>query len=289
MVVARMGEKSHRNLARLARTVHWFLLAVCFGFATTGRGQDPGALPAPGAAQIQQQVPFFAAALSQLLSDSRPFTASAEVQLPADPGEAPLKLPFGVAMLDGKMRWELDASRIKSAQLEASTVDLLKQMKLDRVALIVRPETNLVVLFPSQQAYFEMPAPKPEAVQLKAQDNIEKLQKKLVGREVVDGMDCLKYQLTVPNGKLDQAFVWTATKLKDFPIKLAVHFDKSVYGLHFTNIRMGNPDARYFVVPAGYTRHAGPESMLQSVMLKSLGEGASGLKLFGDLESAFGK
>jgi hypothetical protein len=284
-----MGETFHRAKAGMNRLQCWVLAIACLLQAAPARTQELGGLRMPDASQISQQVPFFAAALSQLLSDSRPFVATAEVALPAEPGESPMALPFGVAMLDGKMRWELDAARLKGGMLEPSTVEVLKQLKLDRLALIIRPETNLVVVFPSQQAYFEMAPPKADAVQVKAQDKIERLQKKLVGREVVDGMECLKYQLTVPDGKLDQAFVWTATKLKDFPIKLTVHFDKSVYGLHFTNIRMGNPDARYFVVPAGFTRHAGPEAMMQSMMIKSLGEGGAGFKLFGELDSALGK
>jgi hypothetical protein len=255
------------------------ILIACLALAGSARAQD--------LSQIQKQAPFFAAALSQLLSDSRPFVAGAQLQLPSGDGDSPLTLPFGVAMLDGKMRWELDLSRIKNSQLDGAAMDLVKQMKLDRAAAIIEPEKNLLVVFPGLQAYLEVAMPKPEGVQTKAQDKIERLEKRLIGREVVDGYECLKYQLTVNNGKeKETAFVWQATKLKDFPIKLNVHFEKGVYGLHFSNICMGNPDARYFAIPAGYTRYTSGEALMQSVMAKSLG--GMDLNKLGNLDSILG-
>ena len=82
------------------------LVLVTFILHTPVRGQGltttPCALaPASTPANPLAQAPFLAAAMSELFSDSRPFSAVAVLQLPGDqPNQG---IPLGFATLDGKM------------------------------------------------------------------------------------------------------------------------------------------------------------------------------------------
>ena len=232
---------------------------------------QPLAAAAEIPAGLADRVSFFAATLSELLSDTRAFTARAELQLPdATAAEA---IPFGVAMLDGKMRWQLNLDQVTGSSLPAEVLATLKQAQLDRVVVVLESEKPMQFGFPGLKAWLEMPMPKAGPIQEKAGAKIRRLNKVLVGHETVDGHPCQKYKLTLPPemGHGEEAFVWTATDLKDLPIKLQVKMQNDVYTLTFRNVHQLRPDPRLFVAPADYSRHTSFESVLQTAMLKSLG------------------
>ena len=109
-----------------------------------------GGIPA-----INSQAPFLAAALSEFFSDTRAFTAGAELALPTKEGGESLKLPFGVAMADGQMRWELNLANVKSAELPPEALTGIKEMGLDRMAFIYIPSKPLTLLLPGMKTYIE--------------------------------------------------------------------------------------------------------------------------------------
>ena len=83
----------------------------------------------PGASDITKRAPFLAAAFSEFFSDSRNFTARAELSLPGrNPGDS---IPIGLAMSEGRMRWQLNTAQVRSAHLPPERVALLKQMKME--------------------------------------------------------------------------------------------------------------------------------------------------------------
>jgi hypothetical protein len=226
---------------------------------------------APSAtSSVTDRAAFFAASLTQFLSDSRSFTAGAELQFT---GASPsTTVGLGFATHDGQMRWELDATHARSG-LPAETVELLRQLSLDRVALVLRPETNLLLIAHGLKAYAELPPPKSAEVRDKAQAQAVRLEKTPLGRESVDGHPCVKYRVANPADKAPQGetFVWQATDLNDLPVKILVKLPEQSYTLKFRNVRMGKPDARYFTAPADYAKHTSVESLLQAGLAKSLG------------------
>ena len=243
----------------------------------------PPAAPArpPAPKPVFEQVPFFAAALSQFLSDTRSFTAGAEVQLPAEPGETPESLPFGVAMHEGRMRWELNLAQAHVASLPKESVAALTQMGLDRIFVIFQPEKTMIVAFPGLPGYIELPMPKPAGVPDVAIAKIGRLERKPLGREIVDGQPTEKFQVTVrgAQGAKEEATVWEATNLQNLPIKLRVNFENATYGILFRNVKLGQPDARYFEPPAGLTKHASLAALMNAALAKSLAkEGLPGFK-----------
>jgi len=221
---------------------------------------------------VADQVPFFAAALSQFLSDTRSFSARAELQLPASATGESVKLSFNAYIADGRMRWDLDLNQ-KSSTVDADFVSMLQQFKLDRVNFVLRPETNALIVVPGLKAYVEPPMPRAEPVHFQAQEKIEKLQKTLIGNETVDGVACQKFKLSLPEqkGQAETAIVWQAPALNDLPIKMQIRLGKDTYTLKLRNIRMGKQEDRIFGPPAGFTKYATVEALMQAALSKGLG------------------
>lgn len=229
------------------------------------RAQSATGLPA-----INTQAPFLAAALSEFFSDTRAFTAGVELTLPAKEGAESMKLPFGVAMADGKMRWELNLANVKSAELPPESINGIKDMGLDRMFFIYLPGKPLTLVFPGMKSYLDLALPKPEGVQQQAQEKIGRLEKKELGRELVAGQPTVKYAVKVP-GDDGTATVWQATNLQNLPIKIAITKDKQTYQLQLSNVRLGQPDAAYFQVPPGMAKQADLNALIQAAALRSLG------------------
>ena len=158
------------------------LLAALLLSAPAARPQTATGIPA-----INSQAPFLAAAMSEFFSDTRAFTAGLELTIAGQGGGEAVKLPFGVAMADGKMRWELNMMNVKSAELPPEALSSIKDMGLDRLFFIYQPGKPLTLGFTGLKAYVELPVPKVEGVQQQAQDKIGRLEKKELGRETIAG------------------------------------------------------------------------------------------------------
>ena len=232
---------------------------------------------ATGIPAINSQAPFLAAALSEFFSDTRAFTAGVELTLPAKEGGESLKLPFGVAMADGKMRWELNLANVKSADLPPEAITGIKDMGLDRMFFIYLPGKPLTLALPGMKSYVEMALPKTEAVQQQAQEKIGRLEKREIGRENIAGQPTVKYAVKIP-GDDGIATVWQATNLQNLPVKIAITKDKQTYQLQLSNIKLGQPDAAYFTVPAGFAKQTDLSAVIQAAAMKSLGGITGGLK-----------
>ena len=239
---------------------------------TAVHAQQGGGIPA-----IHSQAPFLAAALSEFFSDTRAFTAGVELTLPAKEGGESMKLPFGVAMADGKMRWELNLANVKSAELSADALTGIKGLGLDRMVFIYLPGKPLALVLPGMKTYVEMAIPKADGVQKQAQEKIGRLEKKEVGRELVAGQPTVKYSVKIP-GDDGAATVWQATNLQNLPVKIAITKEKQTYQLQLSNVRLGQPDAAFFAVPAGFAKQADLGVAIQAAALKSFSEGVGGIK-----------
>jgi hypothetical protein len=264
----------------MKRLRHWFVVCTAGLLALLSVRAQP-ALPDA----LSQQVPFFAAALSEMISDSRSFTASAELRFQGASAADTFSLPFGVALRDGRMRWQLNLDQLRGGAIDPEMIGMLRDMRLDRVILILRPHTNAIIAFPGTQAYAELPISGIGPLQEEAQRKVGFLQKTLLGPDVLEGRPAMKYKLTVSKdaGKStipEEAVVWQVPSLKDMPVKLVVRSKNDVYGLQFREIRQGEPDARLFEAPAGYTRHDSVQALLQSALMKNLaGNGGPTLNL----------
>ena len=87
----------------------------------------------------------------------------------------------------------------------------------------------------------------------------------------------MKYSVKVP-GDDGTATVWQATNLQNLPIKIAITKDKQTYVLQLSNIKLGQPDAAYFAVPAGFVKQVDLNAVIQAAAMKSLSGAVGGLK-----------
>lgn len=254
------------------KNLRFLLLAALLLAAPVVPAQNAAGIPA-----INSQAPFLAAALSEFFSDTRAFTAGVELTLPAKEGGEAMKLPFGVAMADGRMRWELNLANVKSAELPPEAITSIKGMGLDRMFFIFLPGKPLTLALPGMKSYIEMPVPKPEGVQQQAAEKIGRLEKREIGRETIAGQPTVKYAVKVP-GDDGTATVWQATNLQNLPVKIAMTKDKQTYQLQLSNIKLGQPDAAYFAVPAGFAKQTDLNAVIQAAAMKAFSAGVGGLK-----------
>ncbi len=244
-----------------------FVVALVFAFpAASGRAQT--------LQSVNEQVPFLAAALSQIFSDTRAFTAAAELQLPAQKGDAPVTLPFVVTMLDGRMRFDFQFAATNRTGLPPEQIAAIRELGLDRLTVMMQQDKDVTVSFPSLKSYFTMPLPKAPGVQEQAQLKVGQIERRPAGAEIVDGRTCDKFLVTLAGDRERklEATVWQARDLNDLPVKLRAKMPGGdEYGVRFTVVRMQRSDPRLFDAPAGFTKQASLDAVLQSAALRLIG------------------
>ena len=238
----------------------WMCLALAFSLQPSF-GQMP-----------QGQVPGLDAAMAKLFGNNKAFTATATARLLDDKGNETMTMPMSYAALDGRIRSEIDMTRIKSKDMQGEAAASLKQMGMDKMISIVRPDKNaVIVVYPALRAYAETPMPKSQAG---ATDQDYKIESAKLGNETVDGHPCVKNKVTVKgkDGEKQEALVWNATDLKDFPVKMQMQQADGVMVMTYTDVKLDKPDAQLFEAPAGFEKHDSVEKLLQSAMMKLLGK-----------------
>ena len=203
-----------------------------------------------------------------MFGDVKAFSAEAESVVKT--GGETVTIPMDFALLDGKMRMELDMTKMKSKQLPAEMLSMLKEIGLDRMVNIVLPERKLMwIIYPSVKAFAEMPTPEDAAGVTDKNVRIDTTQ---VGRESIAGHPCIKTKvvLTDSKGKRQEGFVWNATDLKNFPIRMEFAHEKASVTMNYRNIKMSPPDLSQFEAPTGYTRYSDPQELVQGAMQKVL-------------------
>jgi len=230
------------------------MVAVLWG----GRFSVPAALPP---AQFNQSTAQIAGALTRFFSDTRTFTATTvlTVQRAADP-DSRVVLHFGSAFDGGKMRLDLN---LKS-QLNASLGTGLPELGIDRVNFMLYPEHPARVVFPSQQAYLELPLEQAVSPRLKEQADAaaSRIEKKFIRNETVAGVPARMYQLH-PDGAAQTAWLWEAPRMNDLPVQVRVTTGGYIYNFAFRNVRQGPVDPRVFGIPATFKKVSGPEAIVQ--------------------------
>ena len=212
------------------------------------------------------------AALLKLFGKTTAFSGASDLQMRDKAQKETLSMTMNFAMLDGKIRAEIDLTKVKTAQLPAELLPLLKQVGLHRLVTIVRPDKQAtVVIYPGLKAYAEVPMSKEEADALSKTYKVEKTR---LAAETIDGHACIKSKVTVSDGNdLQESIVWNATDLKDFPIKIELKQAEGTVVIQYKDIKLSKPDAKQFDTPGGLTRHDDVQAMMQGAMMKLLGGG----------------
>lgn len=244
-----------RFLNRMKKTI-WAVLA---GVLASGPGGIAHAqLPAGGP-------PVWNAAMTQLFGDVKAFSARAEMRALDKSGQPAIQVPMNFALLDKKVRMDIDMSQLKGPQAPPDQVALLKQMSMDRVACVMALDKGATqLIFPSLSAYVETPLPEEEIAVL---NKDVKLHKTPLGKETIDGHSCVKNRVILTDGKgyQTEALVWNATDMKDFPVQMQMNDKQTTVVMRYNDVRFNKPDAKQFEAPAGFIRHSDMQQLMIAI------------------------
>ena len=194
----------------------------------------------------------FNAAFFKLFGSGAAFTAKVDTQVLDARQKEWASMPMVMAAFDNKVRLEVNMAEVKSAGLPESAIAKLKQMGMDRVVSIIRPDKKATfVLYPGAQGYVTMPL---AAAEVAAWERGLKLEKAPLGKETLDGHACVKHRAIVSNsqGPVLEATTWNAADLKEFPIQIETKEKGNTVVMRFSQVQLAKPAARQFEVPKGY-------------------------------------
>jgi hypothetical protein len=180
-------------------------------------------------------------------------------------------IPMTMAMRDGKLRSEMNLSDIKGNSIPAEAGAMMKQAGMDKMVTIARPDKKMnVISYPGLKSYCETPFSASEA----AEGKVEITE---VGKETVDGHPCVKKKLTTTDskGRPQEAFVWQASDLKNFPVQMEMAQRANKLIVKFQSPTLETPEAALFEIPADYTKYDSVQALMQAAMMKMF-NGAGG-------------
>ena len=220
--------------------VRWVLLAILLNSLTASAQMPDGGV---SSAMIK-------------LFGTNAFTAQADMRVMNSNHVTWLQMPSALASSDTKLRLDVDVKLIKSASIPQAMIGMAVQAGKDRVTSVIRPDKKMkYIIYPGTKTY--------ETLALSASDAdiaTQKLEKKALGKETIDGHACVKNQSTVKSARgavLLQATTWNAADLKDFPIQVELKEGGNSTIMHFMNVKLAMPDPRIFDIPAGYKEEGG--------------------------------
>jgi len=195
-------------------------------------------------------------AMIKLFGDTA-FTAQAEMRVMNSNHVTWLQMPGAFAGGDTKLRLDVDVKLIKSSSIPQAMIGMFVQAGKDRVTSVIRPDKRATyIIYPGAKSYSTLPLSAADA-----EIANQKLEKKPLGKETIDGHACVKNQTTVKSSKgavLLQATTWNAADMKDFPIQIELKESGNITIMHFLNVKLVSPDPRLFDIPAGFKEEGAP-------------------------------
>jgi outer membrane lipoprotein-sorting protein len=240
-----------------------------FAAVVIAAGPAP-AQPRGGMGMVQG--PQFSGAMEKLFGDHKSFSATMEFQTEGGASGKSMTMTGSMAFLDGKSRFEMDMLQMQGTSIPPQAVARMKQMGMDKMVAISDPEAKIVrTLYPSMNAYVEMPMPDPAGGTPAADYKVDT---KEIGSETVSGHPCTKNQVTVTgaDGVPHESTVWNATDLDKFPLKIELNDNGKRVSMTFKDVKLDKPDAALFNPPAGYTKY---DNMMSLMMSRARGAAGS--------------
>lgn len=221
---------------------------------------------------VRAQMPDAAGANSamiKLFGDNLAFTARANVQVAGTNRVIWLEMPIVFSAGDAKLRVDVDLNQLQSRAVDPKMIAHYKQVGLDRITSIIRPDRKMTyIIYPGVQSYASMTLANEDA-----EIANQKVEKKVLGKETIDGHPCVKNYSTVRSSKgavLMQAVTWNAADLKDFPVQIQTQENGSTTMMHFQQVTLGKPAATQFEPPANYRRYGDTQDLLMAAENKAL-------------------
>ena len=191
-------------------------------------------------------------AFVKLFGAAAAFSAKVDTQVLDAYQQQEVRLLMDFAVSEGKVRMEISLAQMQSKALPPSKVTELKESGMERIISLFRPDKKVTyIVYPGTQSYLSMPLAKED---IDAFEKGLKLEKSPLGKETLDGHDCVKNKVVVSDtkGPILQAVTWNAADLKDFPLRIEMKEKGNTVRMHFTQLRFTKPDPKEFDVPPAY-------------------------------------
>jgi hypothetical protein len=212
--------------------------------------------------------------MAKIFGENSAFSANLEMQSTGGPAGDGMTMPGKLAYLEGKSRFEMDMSQMKSSRMSPQAAEQMKQMGMDKMVAIARPDKKVsYLIYSGLQAYVENPIQDPDAAKPESDYKIETTE---LGKDTVDGHACVKNKVVVTDkeGKAHESTVWNATDLKKFPVKVETAENGMTVTMLFKDVKLTKPDIAQFDPPSGFKKYDSMMEMMQQEMMKRMGGGA---------------
>ncbi|NQU10469.1 hypothetical protein HQ590_06755 [bacterium] len=203
--------------------------------------------------------------LARIFGADRSFTATASMSVLDRKGKVVHAAELQYAVRDGRVRTEIDLTRMKADGKRAEGAAQMASFGMERIIQIVRPDKNLTwMVYPGLRGYCATPLSAGPA----GTNAAPAITRTELGNETIDGHPCVKSKITIlePAGQQHEVLVWEATDLDRFPIQTQVQAGKDTMVTRFRDIKMDQPNANLFEVPPGYKEYRSIQEMMMSGM-----------------------
>jgi hypothetical protein len=203
------------------------------------------------------------AAMLKMFGDVKAFSANATVRVMDQSEQEISTVPMVMSLRDGKLRAEMDITQAKGAGIPPEAGAMMKQAGLDKMVMLIQPDQKVsTMMFPTLQSYANSPVNESDL-------GTNEVKTTLLGEEKIDGHPCKKVKLTsVESGRTNEAIVWQATDLKNFPIQMQMGQPGQRALVKFQNPKLEAPEASLFQVPASFTKYDSFQALMQAAMMK---------------------
>jgi len=222
-----------------------------------GGGRGGGAMGRPPRSPFSGQ-------MKEVFGNNSAF--SANMQMDTKGARGAMTVPAKIAFLDGKSRFEMDMAKMKSESMPAGTAEQMKAMGMGEMVTISRPDKKEnYFVYPGLKSYAVVPTPDED--NSAAKPDIKKTE---LGKETVDGHPTTKYKMVIKDtdGKEQEATVWNASDLKDFPVKIEMNTEMGPSTVTFSDVKLSKPDDSSFDPPTGFQRYNDLATMMRETMMK---------------------
>jgi hypothetical protein len=213
------------------------------------------------------------AAMTRLFGKDAAFTAKADVQVLDASRNEWMRAPMQFAVLDDKVRVEINMADMKSKELQEEAAAGLKQLGMDRVISIVRPDKKMTyIIYPGAKSYLSMPMDKEEVATSERDLKVDVVPQ---GKEKIGNYQTVKNKVTVKDGDavVLEALTWNATELKDFPVQVETKEKENISVMRFSDIKIGKPDAKQFEPPTDFKGYSSAQQMMMDMAGRMFGPG----------------
>lgn len=130
-------------------------IASCTFIARAQFGSGPGSAPSG---------PDLSGAMGKLFGDHPVFAANTDVRTKVGESGSETVVPGKLTFANGKSRFEMDMTKMKSAMMPPGAADQMKEMGMDKLVVVANPEKKVsYLIYPGLEAYTELPNTDPEA------------------------------------------------------------------------------------------------------------------------------